>query len=237
MNADKTGSLFLIPVPLAEEALDSLSPYVMATIHRLRHFVAENARTARRFIRTTDPPYRIEELSIDEIGKHDPGDPAVLLAPLFEGFDVGIMSEAGCPGIADPGSSLVRFAHQNGVKVIPLTGPSSILLALMASGLGGQQFRFHGYLAPKRDKLTADLRRLESISGQESTTQIFIETPYRNTQVMETAMLVLNDNTLLSVAVDLTSPSEWIRTMPVREWKEAEVPDLHKRPAVFCLRS
>lgn len=237
MKTAQTGRLYLIPVPLAGDALQTLSPQVITAIHGLRHFVVENARTARRFISTTNPPYRIDELEIVEIGKHDHGDPAELLAPLFGGLDMGMMSEAGCPGIADPGSELVRFAHEKRIKVIPLTGPSSILLALMASGLGGQQFSFHGYLAPKRDQLASDLRRLEGISAREHATQIFIETPYRNAQVMETALQVLGAETRFCVAVDLTSDTEWIRSMTIREWRQTEAPNLHKRPAVFCLKS
>src|SRR5690606_32711117 len=148
-------------------------------------------------------------------------DPADLLSPLLEGFDVGIMTEAGCPGVADPGSDLVRFAHEHAVRVVPVAGPSSIIMALMASGLGGQKFTFHGYLAPKRDILARDLRKLEQQSWKDGATQVFIETPYRNMQVMEAAMTVLNEMTTFCIAADLTAETEWIRTMTIAGWKKS----------------
>ena len=229
------GTLYLIPVPLAADALHTLAPEIIAVLRSTNHFIVENARTARRFIKTTNPPYQIDALILTELSKHESNPAEQLLSPLFAGHNVGILSEAGCPGIADPGSALVQFAHRKGVRVVPLTGTSSLLLALMASGLNGQRFLFHGYLSPKKDVLAADLRRLEDISRRDDATQLFIETPYRNTQVVETALRVLADSTMFCIAVDLTSPAEWIQTLEVSAWRKATVPDLHKRPAVFCL--
>lgn len=236
-SGQQHGTLYLIPVPLAADGLDALTPRSVRIIHGLAHFVVENARTARRFIKTTDPPYSIQSLTITEIGKHEDIPPETLLAPLLAGHDMGLMSEAGCPVVADPGSDLVRFAHERGIKVIPLAGPSSILMALMASGLGGQQFQFHGYLSPQRNELARALKTLESSSTRDQATQVFIETPYRNTQVVTTALEVLADQTWFTVAVDLTAETEWVRTMRIADWKKASLPDLHKRPAVFCLRA
>lgn len=231
------GKLFLIPIPIADDALYTLSPQVIEIIHSLQFFIVENARTARRFISSTHPPYAIETLSVSEFGKHASNSPALLLAPIFLGHNMGMMSEAGCPAIADPGSDVVRFAHEHDITVVPLAGPSSILMSLMASGLGGQQFHFHGYLSSKSERLGTDLRRLEELSKGEKATQIFIEAPYRNTQVLETALQTLRPDTLLSVATDLSAPSEWIKTMPISLWKKSIIPSLHKRPTVFCIRA
>jgi len=230
-----SGTLYLIPVPIASDALHTLAPEVVTVLHTTAHFIVESARTARRFIKTTQPPYQIDSLHIVELNKHAPDSPELLLRPLIAGHNVGILSEAGCPGIADPGSALVQYAHRAGIKVVPLTGPSSVLLALMASGLNGQRFQFHGYLSPKRDQLATELKQLEDLSRRDTATQIFIETPYRNTQVLETALRLLAETTLLSIAVDLTSPGEWIRTLEIRAWRTCAIPNLHKRPAVFCL--
>ncbi len=236
-DPDHTGVLYLIPVPLAPGSPDTLAPGTSRVIHRTTCFIVENARTARRFIKSTNPPYRVEALSITELDKHGSNDPAALLAPLFSGKNIGVMSEAGCPGIADPGSTLVHYAHDNGIRVVPLTGPSSILLALMASGLEGQRFQFHGYLSPKKAGLASDLRKLEDLARREKGTQIFIETPYRNLQIFEIALHVLAEDTMLCVAADLTGEEEWIRTFSIGQWKQLPKPDLHKRPAVFCIGS
>jgi 16S rRNA (cytidine1402-2'-O)-methyltransferase len=235
MMAADIGILYLVPVPLAPGALHTLAPQVINVLHATHHFIVENARTARRFIKSTNPPYQIAALYITELSKHDQTDPAQHLAPLFAGHNVGILSEAGCPGIADPGSLLVQFAHAHGVNVVPLSGPSSICLALMASGMNGQRFQFHGYLSPKRDLLMIDLKRLEELARKDQATQIFIETPYRNTQVVETAFQVLSQDIVFCIAVDLTSDTEWTRTMQIKAWKAYALPELHKRPAVFCL--
>lgn len=228
-------TLYCIPVPLSDGALHTLTPHAIAVLHGIRHFVVENARTARRFIRSTDPLHAIDTLVISEIGDSTVQEMHALLAPLRTGYDMGLMSEAGCPGIADPGAALVRAAHAEGITVVPLAGPSSILLAMMASGLGGQRFQFHGYLSHKKPQLTKDLMRLQTQAKRDQATQVFIETPYRNRQVIEAALTVLTPHTLLCIAADLTGPGEWIRTMTIGEWKAFSLPDLHKRPCVFCL--
>lgn len=230
-------TLYLIPIPLFPGALQTLSPQVIEVVQRTQHFVVENARTARRFIKLTNPLHAIDTLNITELDKHQENDPTKLLTPILEGHDIGIMSEAGCPGIADPGSELVQYAHLHGIRVVPLTGPSSIFLALMASGMNGQQFQFYGYLPPKKEHLARELKRLEDISRREKSTQIFIETPYRNQQIIEAALKALSGTTLFCIAADLTAETEYVRTLPIATWKQETLPELHKRPAVFCLEA
>ncbi|MDX1408721.1 MAG: SAM-dependent methyltransferase [Saprospiraceae bacterium] len=208
---------------------------MVSTIHDLRHFVVENARTARRFIKSTDPPYGIDTLSIMELRREASFDLEQLLEPLFQGHSVGLMSEAGCPAVADPGAHVVRHAHERGVTVRPLVGPSSIVLALMASGMNGQQFCFHGYLTAKRDKLPGVLRRLESQSRRARTTQVFIEAPYRNRQVYAVCLEALSPDTRLCIATSLTGPDEEIITATIAEWQQRPVPALHKRPSIFLM--
>lgn len=231
----KPGTLYLIPLPIADGALHTILPSVIERIHDLDHFVAENARTARRFISSTKPPYRLEEVEVREIPKHDLPEPEALLQGLLEGTDFGLMSEAGCPGVADPGSDLVAWAHKHEVRVVPLVGPSSILLALMASGMNGQHFAFHGYLPREKRELVSALKRLEKESQRIRSSQIFIETPYRNHQVIDTAIDNLKSNTLLTIACEMTSDSEFVKTKSIGQWKGTKVPDLHKRPAVFVI--
>lgn len=230
-------SLFLIPIPLIPGALQTLSPQVIDVVQRTQYFVVENARTARRFIKLTNPAHPIDHLHIVELDKHRQNLPAELLAPILEGRDIGMMSEAGCPGIADPGSELVRYAHEHGIRVAPLTGPSSIILALMASGMNGQQFQFHGYLPPKKEQMARALKRIEDVSRREKSTQIFIETPYRNQQIIDAALNVLSTSTLFCVAADLTAENEYVRTLAIAAWRQETLPDFQKRPAVFCLEA
>lgn len=232
----KKGKLYLIPAPLGEESVHTIPAYVLDHLHRLDVFIAERAKTARRFIKQTDPVKPFSELHFFELNKRTGiAERNTFLDPAEEGRDIGLLSEAGCPGVADPGAGIVDMAHRKGIEVVPLVGPSSILLVLMASGMSGQQFCFHGYLSPKRPQLAKDLKRLEQQSARFSQTQIFIETPYRNQQVLEQAMAVLNNKTRFCAAADLTTPQEWIRSAPIFEWKQQPLPDLHKRPAIFCL--
>jgi 16S rRNA (cytidine1402-2'-O)-methyltransferase len=232
----KKGKLFLLPSPLGDDTLFSLSPPVLGTLHRLTFLVVENARTARRFLKTTNPPKPIEAYQIRELNEHTPSkELPLLLQPLMEGNDLGVLSEAGCPGVADPGAALVALAHEKGIVVEPLVGPSSVLLALMASGMNGQQFCFNGYLSPRPAELAADLKRLETLSAKTKQTQLFIETPYRNRQLVEQALRHLQPDTLFCIAVDLTLPTQWIATKRIADWRKFELPDLHKRPAVFLL--
>jgi len=230
------GKLYLIPTPLGENGLHSIPAYVVDLVHRIEFVVAERAKTARHFIKSTGTGRPMPTYKVDELNARVPDkDLAEMLTPVFEGKDVGIMSEAGCPGVADPGSRLVALAHRKGVEVVPLVGPSAILLALMASGMNGQSFCFHGYLSAKVDQLSNDLKRIEKNALRDNQTQLFIEAPYRNRQVVEQAAKVLSPQTLFCIAADLTLDSEYIATKRISEWRKAGPPDLHKRPVMFLI--
>ncbi len=231
-----TGTLYLIPTPLGEHAAHTLPDYVVGHLHRLDYFLAERARTARRFISSTRPPRPIDELVFFELNKRTSAEelPA-LLQPARDGHDMGVLSEAGCPGVADPGARIIELAHGEGLQVVPLPGPSSILLALMASGMNGQRFCFLGYLSPKKERLGKELQQLEKESARLGQTQIFMETPYRNNAVVEQALGSLLPKTRFCIAADLTTPEEWIGSRTIAEWKANPPPDLHKRPAIFLL--
>ncbi|MBI5914629.1 MAG: SAM-dependent methyltransferase [Bacteroidetes bacterium] len=227
------GKLYLIPSPLGEDAIEAIPTYVVEVLHRLTHLVAERAKTTRHFIKKTNPPKPISEYQIEELNEHTPAaELENLLRPVLEGHDLGILSEAGCPGVADPGAKLVELAHRHGVEVVPLVGPSSILLALMASGMNGQSFAFQGYLSAKSP--ADDLKRLEQLAVRLRQTQIFIETPYRNKAVIEQAMKVLQPGTRFCIAVDLTLPMQFVQTKTIGEWRK-NLPELGKRPAIFLI--
>jgi len=200
----------------------------------LRYFFAENIRTARRYLRSIDKAMNIEEVQFAEINNLVPPDIALLEKWLKEGNDIGIMSEAGCPAMADPGSILVAKAHEMNVTVIPLTGPSSVLLALIASGFNGQGFRFNGYLPVKDPLRSKAIKELEQVSASRNETQIFIETPYRNNQLLQELLRNCKHATRICIAADITGDNETIKTLSVAEWKK-QVPDLHKIPVVFLL--
>jgi 16S rRNA (cytidine1402-2'-O)-methyltransferase len=171
-----------------------------------------------------------------EMDKHDPLNNIPIIKEIFADHDeVGLMSEAGCPGVADPGRMFVRQAHHQGIKVIPLTGPSSILLALMASGMNGQSFQFQGYLSPKKDQLRKDILSLEKTAQQQQSAQIFIETPYRNRAMIELLLSTLHPDTLLCIAANITAPTEYIQTHTIQQWKNTQLPDLHKIPCIFLI--
>lgn len=236
MPAKQTGTLYMIPVPLAEEAVDTIPGRNIEIVHKLRLFLAEKARTCRRYIKATAPPYAIADIDVRELPrKNEPLRPEALLKPLLEGQSMGFMSEAGSPGIADPGTQIVSFCHRHGIPIVPLVGPSSILLALMASGLNGQQFCFHGYLPPKRDALKKRLLQLEQQIQRTGETQIFIETPYRNLQMIECALDNLHAHTKFCIAADLTGKGEWIKMAPAKDWKSIQIPNLHKVPAIYLI--
>lgn len=219
--ANNPGTLYLIPVPLGPVAPEScLPPDTLAVARRLDHFVAERAKTARAHLKAMGHPKPIQELMIEELNEHSKAaDIATLLAPLKSGLDVGLMSEAGCPAIADPGADLVRAAHRENIPVVPLVGPSSILLALMASGLGGQRFAFHGYLPAKEPERTQKIRELEKTARRDKATQLFIETPYRSAALLEAMVAALSPDTLISVGADLTLPDQLIQTWNAKNWK------------------
>lgn len=231
-----TGTLYLIPTPLGPEGDTVLPAYVIEAIHRLDVFIVEKAKTARRFISGQQHPRPISELTIFELNKKtEAHEWPQFLRAAETGTDTGLLSEAGCPGVADPGAEIVQLAHQRGIPVVPLVGPSSILLSLMASGLNGQSFTFHGYLSPKRELIGRDLKKLEQQAKRLRQTQIFIETPYRNGQIFEQALKQLHADTRFCVATDLTLPTESIRTLTIRQWRLQAIPDFHKRPTVFLL--
>jgi 16S rRNA (cytidine1402-2'-O)-methyltransferase len=224
------GKLFLIPNTIAENALDTIPNHVFSALPAIRIFLAENVRTARRFLSSLKVYDSIEELTFHVLDK-DTKDIAPLFAEIKD-QNIGVISESGCPGIADPGARAVEYAHANNIQVVPLVGPSSLLMALMASGLNGQQFTFHGYL-PIDPKQAADsLRTMEKESKKRSQTQIFIETPYRNNQLFELMLKTLQKTTLLTVAIDITGKQESIKTQSVAKWQSNKV-NWPKEPAVF----
>ncbi|MBP7184013.1 MAG: SAM-dependent methyltransferase [Saprospiraceae bacterium] len=236
-NNDKYGILYLIPTPLnEEEGFDKLPLYVVERVHKLNYFVVERAKTARHFVKRCNHPSPISALFFTELNEHTPK-PEIkeLMKPLLDGHDVGLMSEAGCPAVADPGSELVALCHRHGIEIRPLIGPSSILLGLMASGMNGQQFTFHGYLPNKRPELAPALKKIEQRILSQRDTHIFIEAPYRNNMLFEMLLQTLHDDIKLCIAKDLSSDSEWIKTLPISGWKRYNHPDFHKVPIIFIL--
>ena len=230
-----TGALYLIPVPLGEGDIDWTIPVrVRECAARLDQYVVEHPKAARRFLKQAGAP-SLQGISMKILDEHTrPSELEALLEPLLAGHDIGLLSEAGCPAVADPGASLVRLAHQKSLRVVPLVGPSSILLALMASGLDGQRFTFHGYLPTDRDKRTATIIELEKASIAHDQTQIFIETPYRNQKVLDCLISTCRNDTVLCISASLTLEDEYIATKTVREWRRT-LPDLNKKPAIFLL--
>ncbi|MBA3827544.1 MAG: SAM-dependent methyltransferase [Taibaiella sp.] len=228
------GKLYMIPLPIVDGALQTLSPEVRTETVHIKHFFAENARTGRRFIKLLHPTLVIDTLQFSEIDKHTGADTKLLLDWLKEGSDVGVMSEAGCPGIADPGAILAGIAHTIGAHVVPLTGPSSLILALMASGLNGQSFCFKGYIPVKEPARGQYIKAMENASRKEQQTQLFIETPYRNNNMLNDLVKNCNGNTRLCIAESIGAPDAFIKTQTIDEWKKNQ-PDLKKAPAVFLL--
>ena len=214
-------TLYLIPVPLGPVSPDDcLPPDTLAVARRLEHFVVERAKTARAHLKAMGHPQPIQSLQIEELNEHTPPTAiASLLAPLKAGHDVGLLSEAGCPAVADPGAALVLAAHREHISVVPLIGPSSILLALMASGLGGHRFAFHGYLPAKEPERSQKIRELEITARRDKATQLFIETPYRSVALMDALASTLSPNTLISVGADLSLPSQVILTQTAKSWR------------------
>lgn len=232
------GRLYLVPnllgvVPPA----DVLPARTMAIARALRHFVVETAKPARQFLKTLEHPLPMREIAIEEIGERPAAQRlAALLAPLDAGHDVGVLSDAGCPGVADPGTSLVAAAHRRGIAVTPLVGPSAVLLALMASGLNGQGFAFHGYLPVKPEARDQKIRRLEADSQRERAAQMFIETPYRNPALLDALVAVGAPQTLLCVAADLTTATETVEMRTIGDWRGRDSARYARRPAMFILQ-
>ncbi len=235
----KTGTIYLIPVPLGQTPLLAVLPGPVVTCaQRLTHFVAENAKTARAFLKLLPSDLPLQQIEIQELNQHTPSSALPrLLAPALAGSDLGLISEAGCPAVADPGAALVSLAHQQGVPVVPMVGPSSILLALMGSGLSGQCFAFHGYLPSATAERENRLRELEKESRRQQRAQIFIETPYRNRQMLESLLASCATGTRICVATDLTLDSERITTRTVSEWRRQQLPEITRRPTVFLMQA
>lgn len=230
------GKLYLIPTTLGEMNPEEVLPHtIKRTIDFIDYYIVENEKTARRFIKSVHPEKKQPELKLFSLNKHtDVSEHHEFIKPLLEGKNMGLMSEAGCPGVADPGAVIVKLAHEKGIQVVPLVGPSSILLAMMASGMNGQSFAFNGYLPiDKSDKKTA-LKNLEKLSFDKNQSQLFIETPYRNNKFLEDLLQILQPNTLLCVACDITLPTEFIKTQSVNQWKKNKA-DLHNRPCIFII--
>jgi 16S rRNA (cytidine1402-2'-O)-methyltransferase len=212
-----------------------LSPALVGKLPGIRHFIAENPKSARQFLKAAGYPHALSDVEIQILNEHTAANEIPrLLSPLLAGQDCGLVSEAGCPAVADPGAALVRLAHEGGISVVPLVGPSAILLALMASGMNGQQFAFHGYLPIDRTNKIFKIQELERISEKMDATQIFIEAPYRNQALLQTLLEVCLPETKLCLATDITLASESIRTLTTAQWKQIH-PDINKRPTVFLL--
>ena len=232
-----TGTLWLLPVRLGDTTWERcLPPETREAACRLTRFVAENAKSARAELKRFGHPLPLRELAIEQLPKHPTAtEIETLLAPISEGHDLGLMSEAGCPAVADPGALLVRRAHELNYVVRPLVGPSSLLLGLMASGLDGQRFAFHGYLPAREPERSSRIVELEQESARQHQTQIFIETPYRNTALFNAILLTCRPDSRICLAIDLTMDSEQIRTYRVKQWKLMPPPELDKRPTVFLM--
>lgn len=230
-------SLYLIPVTLGDTPIEQVLPaYNKEIICSIRHFIVEEVRTARRFLKQVDRDINIDELTFYPMGKHaDTASFSKYLDALRNGEDMGVISEAGCPAVADPGADVVAIAQREGLKVVPLVGPSSILLAVMGSGFNGQSFAFHGYLPIAPTDRAKRLKQLESRSAAEHQTQLFIETPYRNHKIIADILSACNPRTRLCIASGLTTEKEYICSKTVKEWKQVPTPDLNKIPTIFAI--
>jgi 16S rRNA (cytidine1402-2'-O)-methyltransferase len=232
----KKGVLFLVPVTLAENVSPkSFTPYLVDTINAIDTYIVENEKSARKSLKEAGLKIPQSELTIHDFGKHKRNDSMVpYFKELMSGKDVGLMSEAGCPGVADPGAEIVSEAHKRGIKVVPLVGPSSILLALMASGFNGQSFTFHGYLPIDKVERGKRIKELEQLAEKNKQTQLFIETPFRNNHLYEDILKNTAAQTLLCVACNITGEDEFIKTMSIGQWRQERI-DLHKKPTIFLL--
>lgn len=234
----KQGKLYLIPITLGDSApLEVLPISNKRAIEQIDHYIAENEKTARAFIKRLSSGKSQSDLHFEQLNKFT--EPSIIpefLNPCLEGNDIGLMSEAGCPGVADPGADIVKIAHEKGIQVVPLVGPSSILLALMASGLNGQRFAFNGYLPIESADRKKAIKQLEKKSRDEDQAQIFMETPYRNDKMVADLIKYLHPDTRLCIATDITLESEQIKTLPIGEW-EGHLWDLNKRPTIYVMQA
>lgn len=234
-----SATLYLIPCPISDDtAVADVTPAAnQAIIDSLDYFIVENTRSARRFLSKSGYAKAIDEATFVELNEHttSPTEIARMIEPLKTGRSAGVISEAGVPAVADPGQAVVELCHKHNIRVVPLVGPSSILMAVMASGLSGQSFAFNGYLPIKDPERSKTIKRLESRARTEHQSQLFIEAPYRNVKLLEQMLKNLNPDTRLCVACDITSKSEYIRTQTVAQWRKSTMPDIQKRPAIFII--
>ena len=231
------GTLYLIPTTLGDTTISSVIPADIAILlKQIKHFIVEDIRTTRRYLKKVDKSINIDELTFYELNKHTtPQQKSSFLNAAKKGENIGVISEAGCPGVADPGADIVAAAHQQNIKVVPLVGPSSILLSLMASGMNGQSFAFQGYLPIKSGDRAKAIKHLEALSKREKQTQIFIEAPYRNNHLLKDILANCNSKTRVCVACDITLETEFIKTKTVAQWK-GQLPELHKKPTIFLIQ-
>ncbi|WP_445454051.1 SAM-dependent methyltransferase [Flavobacterium sp. 25HG05S-40] len=230
------GKLYLIPTTLGDmDPHDVLPQTVKRAIDFIDDYIVENEKTARKFIKAIHPEKAQSSLRLTLLNKRtEVSEYNAMIAPCLNGHNIGLMSEAGCPGVADPGAVIVKIAHEKGIQVVPLVGPSSILLAMMGSGMNGQSFAFNGYLPIDKGDKKAALKNFENLSSAKNQSQIFIETPYRNNKLLEDLLQALQPNTHLCIATDITLPTEYIKTLRVADWKKVKV-DLHNRPTIFII--
>ncbi|MDR1983298.1 MAG: SAM-dependent methyltransferase [Prevotellaceae bacterium] len=230
------GKIYIIPTTIGDSCTDIIPQHTIETTRSIRYFIVENIRSARRYLSKIKMPVKIDELIFLELNEHTkPNEIEQLLVPAIEGYDIGIISEAGVPCVADPGATIIDYAHRKNVQIVPLVGPSSILLALMAAGMNGQNFAFAGYLPVKEQQRVQRIQFLEKRSKQENQTQIFIEAPYRNIQLFKSLIAACNQSTKLCIAANITLADEFIKTMTIAEWKKSE-PDINKKPCIFILQ-
>lgn len=228
------GNIILFPCPIEEGKIDSLSAETINWLHQTDHFIVERAKTSRHFLKAVGHPLPIQQIVIHEITNVASENEGFLNANIF-GKNIGVISEAGCPGVADPGAEVADWAHRNDVRVVPLVGPSSILLAVMASGLGGQNFAFNGYLSNKKPELITQLKALEGKVQKTGQTQIFMETPYRNGFVVETCLATLSEQTKFCISCDINGKNEDIKQMKIKDWRKHKTDIYHKRPCIFVI--
>lgn len=233
-----SGKVYLIPTTLGDNApLEVLPISIKRTIENIDHYIVENEKSARRFIKKVSPSKPQPSLHIETLNKYtDPADIPTYLNPCIQGHNIGLLSEAGCPGIADPGADVVKVAHEKRIQVVPLVGPSSILMAMMASGMNGQNFAFNGYLPIDNPERKTIIKNLERLSREKRQSQIFMETPYRNNKLLKELIKTLHKGTRLCIACDITLPTEFIKTKIVHEWSEIEI-DLDKRPTIYIIQA
>ncbi|MBG6132068.1 16S rRNA (cytidine1402-2'-O)-methyltransferase [Aquimarina sp. EL_43] len=234
---DPKGKLYLIPTRLGDDVpLEVLPISIKKVLEQVNHYIVENEKPARRFIKKVSPSKSQRSIVIHTVNKYtDISEIPSYLTPCLNGESIGLLSDAGCPGIADPGAEVVKIAHEKGIPVTPLVGPSSILLAMMSSGMNGQNFTFNGYLPIDKNERKSTIKHLEKISLEKNQAQIFIETPYRNDKMFSDLKTILNTNTRLCIACDITLTTEFITTKTVEEWKKEEI-DLHKRPTIYIIQ-